>query len=805
MVFLKQSLVLAVLTTFNCWAASDELTHQFDIPAQALAPALQTLAAQSGAALLYAEQTAQGKQSPKLQGKYSTQAAVATLLAGTGLTYQVADNGAVTIKPPKTGAETGAATLPTVQVTGNAIYNATDPYNEDYQSPNSSTATKTDTPLIETPVSVQVVPQQVLKDQQVFRLEDALKNVSGVQREHGGGAFLDSFVIRGFENRFVRFRNGKRLGATSSFGFTQEFANIDQIEVLKGPASVLYGRIEPGGIINAVTKKPLDTPYYALEQQFGSYDLYRTTIDATGPVADSSELSYRLNFAYLNRGSFRDFLDNERFFVAPSLSWKPSENTEVNLTFEYRKETDQFDSGIPAVGNRPAAVPISRRFDLQPGLDSGNEVRLLDFDITHSFAKDWKVHGGFLGSFANFDQALVIPTNIQSDERTIERAIFSDSLDGSSISQEDISAVLDLTGKFEYLGTKHTVLLGTDYYNGTGDAAELTFGFATVDTIDLFNPGQGTTNHDQLLRDNPLDGFFTTRQSWYGLYFQDQITLWDKLHILGGGRYDWVENENGSGTTADNVVLAKSDAQRFSPRVGLAYQPWPWLAFYGNYVESLGASNGRDAAGRGLQPETAQQFEVGAKFELFDGRLTSTFAIFEITKQNVLTPDLSTDDPSDSTAVGQARSRGIEIDLAGQITERTKLIATYALTDVKITSDNSGNQGNRIPNVPTHAGSLWVRFDAIPTKFETGAGVYLAGQREGDIANSFQLPGYVRVDAFAAYHWKLKDSRLTAQLNVNNLFDKTYFFGGEPSFAFPRVNILPADPATVLGSLRLEF
>lgn len=805
-----QTLLASAVLSASAGIAAEPGPVDFNIQPQALDSALTRFSAATGLQVLYDSQVADSIHSAELRGHYSAEQGLQKLLNGSGLRYRFSNSKTVTLEKVADNSPlrqpAPSTTLPTINVVDKNLDDSTDPYNEDYRVIKNATATKTDTPLIETPVSVQVISQQVLKDQQAFRLEDALKNVSGVQREHGGGSFLDSFVIRGFENRFVRFRNGKRLGATSSFGFTQELANVQQIEVLKGPASVLYGRIEPGGLINVTTKKPLDEPYYAVEQQFGSYDLYRTSVDATGPLSDNNELLYRLNFSYLNRGSFRDFLDNERFFVAPTITWRPSDDTEVNLTFEYRKETDQFDSGIPAVGNRPAAVPISRRFDLQPGLNSGNEVRLLDFDVTHKIDQAWTVHGGFLGSFADFDQALVIPVNILPDNRTIERAIFSDSLNGSSISQEDISAVLDLTGKFNYLGSEHTVLVGADYYKGSGDAAELTLGFAPIDTIDLLNPVQGTTNHEQLLRNNPLDGFFATRQSWYGVYLQDQVTLWDKLHVLGGGRYDWVENENGSSfTTASDLVLTKTTAQRFSPRFGLTYNPVPWLAFYGNYVESLGASNGRSTTGQGLQPETAQQFEAGVKLDLLDGKLTSTLAVFEITKLNVLTPDLSTADPSDSTALGQARSRGVELDVSGQITDRTKLIATYALTDAVITRDNSGNQGNRIPNVPTHAGSLWVRFDAIPAKFETGAGVYLAGQRQGDIANSFQLPGYVRVDAFLAYHWKLNDSRLTAQLNVNNIFDKTYYYGGEPSFSFPRVNIIPADPATVLGSLRLEF
>lgn len=796
-------------------AFAQDNAQSFNIPAQPLATAIDRLANQTGLHVFYADNVVQGRESATVTGTYTPQQALSQLLAGSGIQpmFTADDTVALKVAPAfiKTAAEEGA-TLPkvTVEADSGDSYDdpnwATDPYNTDYTRPNSVTATKTDTPIMETPVSIQVVPQEVLRDQQAYRLEDALKNVSGVQREHGGGAFLDSFVIRGFENRFARFRNGLRLGSTGLFGVTQEIANVEQIEVLKGPASVLYGRIEPGGIINIATKKPLTTPYYSLEQQFGSYDLYRTTIDATGPVTKDGKLLYRMNFAYLDKGSFRDFLSDERFFVAPSFSWRPSDDTEVNLTYEYRNETDQFDSGIPAIGNRPAPVPISRRFDKQPGLDSGNEVHLVDFNVSHRFNQDWTVRGGFLGSFANYDQELIIPINIRDDNRTIERAIFSDKLNGSSISQEDISAYLDLSGHFQLFGTQHTVLVGADHYEGRSDAAELTFGFSTIDTIDVFNPNQGSIDHDDLLRTNPLDGFFANRQSWYGIYFQDQIKLWDKLHILGGGRYDWAENENGSSSTSfGDITFGKNNTERFSPRVGLLYQPWSWLSLYGNYVESLGASNGRSATGQALSPETAEQLEAGVKAEFFDKRLTSTLAFFEITKQNVLTPDLSTADPFDSIAIGEARSQGIELDVAGQVTDRVKLIGTYALTEAKLTKDNGGNQGHLMPNVPTHAGSLWVKFDAIPDRFETGVGAYVAGERQGDVANSFQMPGYVRVDAFAAYHWELGDSRLTARVNINNMFDKTYYFGGEPSFAFPRVNILPADPLTVLGSLRLEF
>lgn len=587
--------------------------------------------------------------------------------------------------------------------------------------------------------------------------------------------------------------------------FTTELANVERLEVLKGPAAVLYGRLEPGGMINAVTKRPLSTPYYSLEQQFGSYDLYRTTLDATGALTADGNLLYRLNVSYLNKGSFRDFLDREQLFIAPSLTWRPRNDTEVNLTFEYRDEDLQFDSGIPAIGNRPAPVPISRRYD-EPGNQDHHEVPVVEFDFSHHFNPDWTVRTGFLGVFADHDQEEIIPINIRDDNRTIERGIFSDDLDSTSISNDEYSAYLDLTGRFQAFETDHTVLVGTDYYRNENETQELTFGFAAIDTIDVFNPVYGTIDHDALLRNNPLDFFGINRDKWYGIYFQDHITLWDKIHILGGGRYDWADSKSGdSSTPFDDILFSEIDTERFSPRVGLTYQPWPWLSLYGNYVESFGANNRRTADDRAQEPETATQYELGLKTELWDGLLNSTLAFYEITKQNILTADLSTPDPFDSVAIGEARSRGIELDITGQITDRLSLIGTYALTEAKITKDNGGNQGNRLPNVPTHAGSLWVKFDAIPDRFEIGAGVYAAGQRQGDVLNSFQLPGYVRADAFAAYHWRVAGSRVTAQVNINNLFDKEYFYAGEPFFAFPRVDILPAEPLTVLGSIRVEF
>lgn len=227
-----------------------------------------------------------------------------------------------------------------------------------YQVPSATTATRLETPILETPVSIQVVPRAVIEDQQVIELKEALKNVSGVQPAFGFGSLFNGFTIRGFTSPVLSlslFHNGLRRRANNF-----ETANLEQVEVIKGPAAVLYGRLDPGGMVNLVTTRPSPEPYYAVKQQFGSFDLYRTVLEATGPVTADRSLLYRTTLAYQNSESFRDFEELERIFFAPSITWFPTPRTEISLALEYKKDNQVTHYGIPAIGNRPASIPISR-------------------------------------------------------------------------------------------------------------------------------------------------------------------------------------------------------------------------------------------------------------------------------------------------------------------------------------------------------------------------------------------------------------------------------------------------------------
>jgi iron complex outermembrane receptor protein len=798
-------------------------TVRFDIPAQDLVPALTAFSLQSRLHILYEGAIAQGLHSTPLKGSYPLQQALRILLSGTPLRAGFVDERTVTLERKATSAIDVAdtVTLGDITVEGKTSYDVNDPYNTEYTVQNSSTATKTDTPLMETPVSIQVVPRAVMSDQKTTTIKDALENVSSVRPQSSLGA-SNGFIIRGFSNSRI-YRNGLVANGLSS-GLRSQFetTNLESVEVLKGPAAVLFGRIEPGGLINLVTKKPRDDSYYSLEQRFGSYDFYRTEWDATDAITDDKSLSYRFTGSYQNNKSFRDFNFNDRVLVNPSLTWRPSDATEMSLEVEALDEEYQVDRGLFAIGDRPAAIPISRSFiDPDDPVDTNSKVNL-GFNLTHALNENWTLRNRFLASFVDTNDISVKPANAatiaqflnpNTGNRTYLRNIYSQISDS-----ETYTTNLDLTGNLQLWGTKHQTLIGFDYlrstftYLGRGNPNAPVPGLE----IDIYNPVYGI---DPGFYANALATPFPSgtshsyfRDQWYGVYFQDHITLWDKLHILGGGRYDWAKTGRGRGASfseAEADLPSRKD-EAFSPRVGILYQPWSWASVYGNWTTSFGANNGVTATGATINPEIGEQFEAGLKTEFFDQRLTTTLAYYHLTKENLLTRDFNSPDPLARAAIGEARSQGIELDITGQITDELSLIGNYAFTDARITKDYSGLQGNRLNNVPEHSGSLWLKYDIHHYEplngLSFGFGVFAASQRQGDNDNTFVLPGYARLDAFASYAYQLGDSRLITQFNIRNLLDKTYYESTDPfQNAPPRVGIYPGAPLTAMGSIRLEY
>lgn len=799
---IKHGLLITPLLMGNAHAANNE-TYRFDLPAQPLSATLDGVAQAAHTKLIYSDETVKGLSAAPVKGNYTAQQALNIALGNTGLNSKVVDKTLITVEgTPKTS----DTTLKAMTVEGDTIQDPSDPYNKDYAITNANSATKTNASIMETPMNIQVVPKAIMNDQQDINIVDAItKNVSGVQADHGSGDIYENFIIRGFQTNADTYRNG----LLRNFG-THDPANMEQIEVVKGPASMLYGRAQPGGLVNYVTKKGLDTPYYSVQQQFGSYDQYRTSADATGPIDKDGKVRYRVNFSYQDIGSFKQFINNERYFVAPTLSWRPNDRFEANVEVEYKHEDKINDWGVPSIGKRPAPVPLSRSYQDSDKKPTSLESTLVAYDWGFKLNDDWKLKNRFLWDNQDIQYYDTGNDYLDADNRTLNRFIIT-----GPANTETYSTNLDLTGQFNVVGTKHDVLLGGDYFHNKYEASNNRYGNYGPDRsfdlppIDIFNPVYNVINQ-ATVNAQPFNWNYIRKENRYGVYFQDQITLFDKLHILGGGRYDWVSYGTGADfNDGGSIQVAKAnfrnlEDQKFSPRVGILYQPMQWLSLYGSYTESLGSANGSlSYTGQNFKPEEAEQYEAGVKTEFFDKKLATTVSFYHLEKTNTTTNDPN--NPGFQIAAGKARSRGIEVDIKGQVTEKLNLVTTYAFTDIRYTEAYPNQNGisllgQRPINVPEHQATLWGTYQLTP-QFKAGLGGVLVGQRLGDNFNPVELPGYVTMDAMGAYTIPVGKTRLTTQVNLNNLLDKGYYTGA----GYGRNSINTGNPLSVMGSIRLEY
>lgn len=740
------------------------------------------------------------------------------------------------------------AAAPIVTATGGApapgtlAYRLSTPRAHGYVVTSTTTGTKDNTPIMQAPMSVQVVPQAVIEDQKVTRVQEALENVSGVMPNQSIGSGT-GFLIRGFSDERKMFRNG--LLATSPSNFRSDFdsANVERIEVLKGPAAMLYGRMEPGGLINVLTKRPLETPLHFAEQRFGSYGHYRTVWDATGPVFKDGSLLYRFSGAYENSGSFRDFNHLDRVVLDPSITLRPTTDTDFTVDLEYFEQDRTSDNGIPAFGNRPAPVPINRTFH-DPNEPRANLRKFhLGSELTHRFNEYLAFRNRFLASFVHTDDIRLVrvptvgfaPPNSGPLDGVLRRNIYG------QISDAEVYATnLDLLGNFDLAGTRHETLVGFDYTKSDTEYSTNGNNFQRVPAFDIniFYPwpsyGVPSFLFNQSILPRPDYGqdrnVFHDEQK--GVYFQDHITIMDKLHIFGGGRYDWAEAARGQGGTleearaaiaipsfANNFRSIIRRDQAFTPRVGVLFQPEPWASVYGSWTTGFGLNNGVDKNNQQQPPQESEQTEVGVKTELFEKRLTATLALYHLTRTNLLTRDFNSPDPTATRAIGAQRSKGVEFDMVGKVMENLSVIGSFTYLDARVVKDGTLNAtgtgfdtlGHRVANVPRYAGSLWAKWDvkeiAQLEGVSVGFGAYVVGNRQGNLQSTFQLPGYVRFDAMAAYSWQSwGGTKTTAQLNIRNLTNTRYFENSDPfTTSPPQFAIYPGAPFTAIGSIKVDF
>ncbi|WP_289500650.1 TonB-dependent siderophore receptor [Gloeocapsopsis sp. IPPAS B-1203] len=655
---------------------------------------------------------------------------------------------------------------------------------EGYQVPDTSVGTRTDTPLRDIPQSIQVVPQQVLRDQQVTRLEDALRNVPGVNQAFNFGP-INTFTIRGFDATATNLLRDGLIDPLA--GEVTEISSVEQVEVLKGPASVLFGLGSPGGVINIVSKRPLSEPFFAIDATVGSYSFYRGAVDLSGSLDDSDTVLYRLNTAYRNSGSFIDFYNSEFFNISPVVSVAIGERTDLILEGEYIRTRDSYASGVPVIGsvlsNPNGEVSRNSNFG-EPSDEFEQTITRLGYQLEHKFSDNWLLRNAFRFTFRDYSDQLTIPSSLEADNQTFNRTDREYELENSNY-----ILTTNVVGNFSTGSIQHQLLLGFDLNRLENLSPRYIEREAAP--INIFNPVYGQPPE-------PIITFESNDRSVtnsLGIYLQDQVTLTDSLKFLLGVRFDTFDRKYADFT--NNTESSGSDSA-FSPRIGIVYQPNPIISLYASYTSSFTPPNGTfffdvDSS---LEPERGTQYEIGVKADLSD-RLSATLAFYDLTRTNVLV-----DDPDNSgfqIQVGEQNSQGIELNLAGEILPGWNIYAGYAYTDARITEDTTFIAGSRLPNSAEHSFNLWTIYEIQQGEWQglgAGIGLFFVGDRAGDLDNTYDVPSYFRTDAAIFYN----QDRFRVALNFKNLFDINYF-----ESALNSNRVYYGQPFTVQGTVSWQF
>jgi iron complex outermembrane recepter protein len=661
-----------------------------------------------------------------------------------------------------------------------------------YRVPNASSATGTDTPILETPASIQVIPQEVIRDQQATRISDVAKNVSGVTyRGDIQGRSGESFILRGFPDAPV-LRDGVRQSSNAGIQPITEIANVDRIEILKGPASILYGTIEPGGVINLVTKKPLSQPFFETELQLGSRGFVRPRFDISGPLNADKSILFRLNGMYQNFESFRNLEQNDqKFLLAPALTFKLGDRTTLNLAAEYIKAKRPADFGLPSKDGKVIDVPRDR-ITQEPTDAVDSRSFSTGYTLDHQLNEQWKLKNSFRYSYSDYNFNVVfLPFNFNPETNTILR--FPAVQEATS---KNYTLQTSLIGEFTTGKIQHKVLAGFDYIRRAGRT--FTRLDRTPSFIDVFNPVYGVTKPDKL--DLPVfEDSDVTGNDW-GFFLQDQVSLSKKLKLLAGLRYDTISQTTVNIDAAGDTTTTKLNENALTPRLGLLYQLTDQLSLYGSYSQSFKPNTDSSATGQPLDPERGKGYEFGLKTELFDRKVLATIAYFDITKQNVAGTDPNF--PLFSITTGEQRSRGIELDVAGELTPGWKVIGSYAYTNAKVTADNDSSiVGKKLFSTPDHGASLWTTYEIQQGNLKglgAGFGLNYVGDRFGDSDNTYRLGSYITADAALFY----QRDRWRWGLNFKNIGNAKYV---QSSFANgPSANNFGA-PFTIVGSVSVQF
>lgn len=661
--------------------------------------------------------------------------------------------------------------------------------------------------LQETPAAIATIDQAWLSNNNILRLTDALDLNASVARQNNFGGLWDAFAVRGFagdENLPSGYLvNGYNNGR--GFAGVRDVSGIEKIEVVKGPQAALYGRGEPGGVINIVTKKADFDTRGTIGVQAGSWDRQRVDGDVNLALGDVAAV--RLIGFYEDAGSFRG-LRSDRWGFTPSVLVKLGEATALTYELELTRARAPFDRGVVAI-NGQLGLMNRRTFLGEPGdgpLDAdatGHQLQL-----SHEFSDDWSILIGGqhrdtrLTGFSTEAELAAARQRLGRDGRSLSRQRrFRDYDARHRVLRGEVQ------GRFATGTLSHRILAGADYDRFENGQLFLrvrppSIGATTTgqqsNDIDIFAPVYGRF---PLPTPGPQTNRLDTQEA-FGLYVQDQIDLGGGVQVRLGGRYDDFRL-----TTVNraNGVAAERGFRRFSPQAGIVYETSPALSLYAAYGEGFRANIGADVAGRIFDPETSRSAEVGAKLALLDGKLTGTVALFTLTKDNVLAADPA--NPGFSVPIGRARSRGLEFDLNGKLPGDVDLLLSYAFVDATaraaVLDPNFSltiRVGDRLVNIPRHQFNMQAAkgiaiSDSL--RLTLGGGVQHTGGRLGETATQFFLPAYTLARGFARLDI---GDRYELFAEVTNLFNATYYTN-----SFAQLWVQPGQPRAATLAARVKF
>ena len=738
---------------------------QFDIPSQPLLDALGEFTATTGIAVLRTTEEQLAGQAPAVRGRYTADQAMGLLLQGSGLSFRHGA-GSITLERPSGD---GTLDLSQIDISASGQQSAFGPVSG-YVAMAAGTATKTDTPIIETPQSISVVTRDQITDIHAQSLRDVLGYTAGVIATEADDRLTDTFVLRGFQISGSTFRDGMRY-MSNIYDGTQEPYGMERVEVLRGASSVLFGQAAPGGIINVVSKLPTREELHEIKAETGSNDRHQLATDHGGALTDT--LSYRFTALQRKSDTTTDHVPDDRTYIAPSLTWQPDDATSLTLLASYQKSRTAYVYGLPAEGTvlpNPNGHISRHTFTGEPGYDKSVITAWdIGYRFEHAFNDDLKVRQNLRYFESENDMPSVwLDSFIDPQMTTVARGA-QDRVDDS----RNFVVDTQLEARFHHQRVEQTVLAGVDY----GDRHLQTDRYDyDLTPLNVFNPVYGGTFTAR--GPAPFSSRNRTRQS--GIYLQDQIKFDEKWVLLLGGRQDWAKQKEDALYGNDR---SRQDSDAFTTRVGLVYLADNGLAPFVSYSESFEPQAGRSRAGQDFDPTEGEQYEIGIRYQPPGSNALYSAALYQLTRSNVLTTDPV--DTNFQVQTGEIRSRGLELEAKADIGSNASVTASYAYTQAEVTKSNSGNEGQKTGGMPRNMFSVWgdYRFGQVgPGELRAGAGVRYVDEVPGLFSTRIVAPSYTLVDAMLGYAmgpWDLT-------LNVTNLTDEDYlsytyaaFYGAE--------------------------